>query len=121
MTLNHPSASITWPFRSSVTAFATISVASSFVAVTSLASLTMPPASSRFCSRSHGVIARRHSELFSTHTAKPGSSLKKCAPSAAEPLANATGLARVGSVWVVTPMDAPAERSPTPIFLPLGR
>ena len=56
MTRNLPSASIVWPFRSSVTAFVTTSVASMSVAVTSLASVTVPPASSCICNASHCVI-----------------------------------------------------------------
>ena len=42
------------PFRSSVTAFVTASVASPSVAVTSFASVTVPPRSSRTCSAFHG-------------------------------------------------------------------
>ena len=112
MTPKCPAASIVWPFRSSVTAFETFSVASRAVAVTLLASVTVPPSFSCACSRSHAVGTRtRYMTPVVALTAKAGSSLKKYAPSSADvPEAIVTGEDRVGVSYVFTPMRVPAER-----------
>ena len=52
-----PLKAIVWPFRSSVTAFVTVSIASPSAAVTSFVSVTVPPSSNCACSISHGVPA----------------------------------------------------------------
>ena len=52
-----PLKAIVCPFRSSVTAFVTVSIASPSAAVTSFVSVTTPPASSCSCSASQGVPA----------------------------------------------------------------
>ena len=95
-----------------MTAFVTVSVQSTGVAVTSFVSVTMPPASSCACSRSHGVVRFiKRSSPFTASTAKAGLSLVKCDASAADaPVANVMGSDAVGSVSVVTPMDASAVR-----------
>ena len=50
-----PLKAIVCPFRSSVTAFVTVSIASPSAAVTSFVSVTVPPSSNCACSASHGV------------------------------------------------------------------
>ena len=52
-----PLKAIVCPFRSSVTAFVTVSIASPSAAVTSFVSVTVPPSLSCSCSASHGVPA----------------------------------------------------------------
>ena len=119
MTRNRLAASIVWPFRSSVTAFVTVSVASKSVAVTSFVSVTVSPASSCACSELHGVPSTNRSSLFAASTAKAGLSLKKYAFSPSDaPVANVTGADAVGVVLVVTPMRAPDERPFTAIVRP---
>ena len=110
-----------WPFKSSVTTFVTVSVASPTVAATSFVSVTVPPALSCACSCSHGVggVVERITSPFASRTKTSGLSLKKYTLSpAAAPAVNVTGADAVGAVAVVTPMRAPGERPFTVIVRP---